>query len=239
MNTDFDTLEAELGDRLRHTLRTIADQPVVHDAPPAERHRWRRAAGITAAALIAVGTAAAFMVQNDDAIVELPADRALMTGEAASGEWWLFPTDAVVDGCPSVTDGVVLVAEESNRPGAELNAGGVVYGEPPTSATACAPHDEQSWLEDPSRADVGHSRLGSERSDTPWGVYGTFHPTIRTVRVHPDGAEPFVVDTVAREDRPDGPRFVAFTLLADTKSAGLDLIDANGATVAVIDRSFG
>lgn len=239
MNTDLDTLEAELGDRLRHTLRTIADQPIVHDAPPLVRRRWRRVAAITAAALIAVGTAAAFMAQNDDAIVELPTDRALMTGEAASGDWWLFPTDAVVDGCPSVTAGVVLVAEEINRPGAELNAGGVVYGEPPTSATACAPHDEQSWLQDPSRADIGHVRLGFERSDTPWGVYGTFHPTIRTVRVQPDGAEPFVVDTVAREDRPDGPRFVAFTLPADTESADLSFVDANGTTVAVINRSFG
>lgn len=238
MNTDLDTLEAELGDRLRHTLRTIAEQPVVHAAPPLVRRRWRRVAAITAA-VIAVGTAAAFMAQNNDAIVELPTDRALMSGEAVSGEWWLFPTDALIDGCPSVTGGVVLVAEEINRPGAELNAGGVVYGEPPTSATACAPHDEQSWLQNPSRADVGHSRLGFERSATPWGVYGTFHPTIRTVRVQPEGAEAFVVDTVARKDRLDGPRFVAFTLPADTESADLDLVDANGTTVAVINRSFG
>jgi hypothetical protein len=239
MNTDLDTLEAELGDRLRHTLRTVAEHPVVHDAPPLVRRRWRRTAAITAAALIAVGSAAAFMAQNDDAIVELPTDRALMTGEAASGEWWLFPTDAVVDACPTVTAGVVLVADEINRPGVELNAGGVIYGEPPTSATACAPHDEQSWLQDPSRAEIGHTRLGFERSDTPWGVYGTFHPTIRTVRVRPDGAEPFVVDTVARQDRPEGPRFVAFTLPAETEVADIDLVDDDGTTVATINRSFG
>lgn len=45
--------------------------------------------------------------------------------------------------------------------------------------------------------------------------------------------------SVAREDRPNGPRFVAFTLPADTASADLDLVDVNDTTVAVIKRSFG
>jgi len=70
-------------------------------------------------------------------------------------------------------------------------------------------------------------------------LYGTFHPTIRNVRVQADGTKPFVRETVAREDRPNGPRFVAFTLPAHTESADLELLDTDGRTVAVMNRSFG
>lgn len=237
MADDLRTLEAELGDRLRHTLRTVADNTQVTDAPPLARRRWRRMAGVAVAAIISVGSAAAFMAQNDDAIVRLPVEQALMSGRAASGEWWLFPTDAV-GGCPK-NPGVVLVAEEINKPGNELNAGGVSYGEPPRSNVACAPHDEAAWLDDPGRTDIGYSRLGFEHDDTPWGVYGTFHPTVRAIRVNADNAPPFVIDTVSRHDRPDGPRFVAFSLPADTHLARLELLGENGTSVRDVLISFG
>lgn len=238
MNDDLETLEAELGGRLRLTLQTVADHAAVPDASPLVRRRWRRAAATALAALISIGGVAAFMAQNDDAIVRLPVEEALMSGETASGDWWLLPTDAVVDGCGSVTAGVVMVAEEINQPGGELNAGGVAYGEPSSSNAACAPLDEEAWLENPSRSDIGHTRLGFERGDTPWGVYGTFHPTIRSVRVNAQGAAPFVVATVARDDRPNGPRYVAFSLPEDTASAQIELVNAEGTIVARVDRTF-
>ncbi len=238
MNDDLDTLETELGDRLRHSLRTVAQSAAVRDAPPLARRRWRRVAATAFAALVAVGAVGAFMAQNDAAIVRIPVEEALMTGEDTSGDWWLLPTDAVVDGCPEDTSGVVLVAEEINRPGSELNAGGVDYGEPSSSPLSCAAFDEATWLADPKRSDIGHSRLGYENDGTPWGVYGTFHPTVVRVRVHADDTAPFVVETVAREDRPNGPRYVAFTLPANTDKAELELVDADGHTVVSIERSF-
>lgn len=237
MRDDLDTLEANLGDHLRYTLRVVADHADVRGAPPLARRRWRRLAATAVAAILAVGAAAAFLAQNDDAIVRIPVEEALMAGEADSGEWWLLPTDAVVDGCAADTGGVVLIAEEINRPGSELNAGGVNYGEPSGSTYSCAAADETSWLADPTRASIGHSRLGYERDDTPWGVLGTFHPTVAAIRVITDD-DSFLVETVARADRPSGPRYVAFILPADTSTAELEMIDADGITITSVMRSF-
>ena len=237
MKDDLDTLEADLGDHLRHALHAVADHADVHEAPPLARRRWRRLATTAVAAIIAVGAAAAFLAQNEDAIVRIPVEEALMSGEAASGGWWLLPTDAVVDGCAADTGGVVLVAEEVNRPGSELNAGGVNYGEPSGSAYACTPADETSWLADPTRASIGHSRLGYGRDDTPWGIYGTFHPTVEAIRVNTDD-DSFLVKTVAHDDRPSGPRYIAFTVPAATSTAELELIDAEGNTITSVVRTF-
>lgn len=234
MVDDLQTLEAELGDRLRHTLRAVADAVEMTEVPELPRRRWRRIAGVLAA-VVALGGAAAFMAQNDDAIVRLPVEEALMSGKTAAGDWWLFPTDAVVSSeCPA-NPGVVLVAGEINRPGQELNAGGVVYGNPQDPTAACSPYDEDSWLQDPSRTDIGHSRLGFERNGTPWGVYGTFHPTVTAIRVQADDAAPFVVETVPREDAPGGPRYAAFSLPSDTTVARIELLDAAGTILPVED----
>ncbi|WP_436795626.1 hypothetical protein [Actinospongicola halichondriae] len=237
MRDDLDTLEADLGDHLRHTLRVVADHADVPEAPPLARRRWRRLATTAVAAIVAVGAASAFLAQNEDAIVRIPVEEALMSGQAASGEWWLLPTDAVVDGCAADTGGVVLVAEQINRPGSELNAGGSNYGEPSGSIYSCAPADETSWLADPTRSSIGHSRLGYERDDTPWGVYGAFHPTVEAIRVNTDN-ESFLVETVARDDRPSGPRYIAFTLPADTSTTELELVDTDGNTITSVIRTF-
>jgi hypothetical protein len=228
MTDDLQSLEDELGSQLRHTLHTVADSLDAAETPAPARRRWRRTTAFGAAAALAVGSAAAFAAQNDVAIVRLPVEQALLSGEASSGEWWLFPMEAVADGCDGRHDGVVLVAEEINKAGQELNAGGVVYGEPSSSNLGCAPYDKESWLGDPARVDFGHSRLGFESEHTPWGVYGTVHPTITSVRVSVDGAAPTTVETVAREDWPDGPRYVAFVVPADATTARIDLVDASG-----------
>lgn len=232
MTDDLQSLEDELGGQLRHTLHTVAGTVDVTDAAtPLARRRWRRTTVFGVPAVLAVGAAAAFAAQNDDAIVRLPVEQALVSGEASSGDWWLLPTNAVVSACYGQMPGVVLVAEEINKPGQELNAGGVAYGEPPSSNVACAPHDTDSWLSEPGRAEFGHSRLGFEQDNTPWGVYGTVHPTVTSLRVTVDDGAPTTVQTVARPDSPDGPRYAAFVVPADAVTARIDLLDAAGEVV--------
>lgn len=235
MTDDLQVLEAELGDRLRLTLHTVAETAVVSDAPDLTRRRWGRLAASALAAVVAVGGVAAFFAQNDDAIVRLPVEEALISGDTDSGQWWMFPTEAVVDTCRA-NFGVVLVAEEINKPGQELNAGGVVYGEPPDSNLACAPFDQDGWLQIPGRSDITHSRLGFERDDTPWGVLGTFHPTVAAVRVQVDDTAAFVVATVARPDRPDGPRYVAFVVPTTASTARIELLDEDGSQIPPTSR---
>lgn len=230
MIDDLDVLEQELGPRLRRTLHAVAGAADVTEAPRAARRRWQRVAGLALAGAVAIGGVAAWMAQNPDAIVRLPVKDALMSGDGPSGEWWLLPTESVVDTC-TPNPGVVLVAGEINWPGNELNAGGVSYGEPPHSNRACVPFDEAAWLEDPSRSDFGFMRLGYEHTDTPWGGYGTVHPTVTAVRISSENTAPLTIATVARKDRPDGPRFVAFSLPADTKRVSVELLDSSGLVI--------
>ena len=84
---------------------------------------------------------------------------------------------------------------------------------------------------------IGHSRLGYGRDDTPLGIYGTFHPTVEAIRVNTDD-DSFLVKTVARDDRPSGPRDIAFTVPAATSTAELELIDAEGNTITSVVRTF-
>jgi hypothetical protein len=151
---------------------------------------------------------------------------------------WLLPTGVVVGGCPGPR-GVVLVAESINRPGHELNGGGVIYGEPPDSDVKCSAQDEEPWLRDPRLHDLGHTRLGRERDSSAWGLFGTFHPAVTSLHVSPADMPPFIVPTVARNDRPDGPRYVAFSLPADTTSAEIRLVAEDGTVIDVRRRTFG
>lgn len=137
----------------------------------------------------------------------------------------------MTDSCDGSHDGVLLVAEAINKAGQELNAGGVAYGEPSSSNLACAPYDKEAWLGDPGRAEFGHSRLGFEQDSTPWGVYGTVHPTVTAVRVTVDDGAPMTVQTVARPESLDGPRYAAFVVPADAVTARIDLLDAAGEVV--------
>lgn len=229
MTDDLKTLENELGDRLRHTFHTVSDTLDGAEDTPLTKMRWRRTAAIGLVGLAAVGGAAAFVAQNDDAIVQLPVEQALMSGEASSGDWWLFPATAVVDSCEGEMPGVILVPEETNRPGQELNAGGLAYGE--ASDVPCGPQDEEEWLGDPARAGFAFSRLGAERDDTPWGVFGTVHPAVLTVRVTVDGGPARTFPTVAMDDRPDGPRYVAFDAPADAEEFRIELLDESGTVI--------
>lgn len=229
MSDDLQSLEAELGDRIRRTLHAVADATEVAAAPEISRRRWHRLAGLAVAAVVAVGGAAAFAAQNDDAIVRLPVEKALMSGETTSGDWWLFPADAVVGSCDGGMPGVILVPEQTNRPGQELNAGGLAYGE--ASDLPCGPQVEEAWLEDPGRAGFAFSRLGAEREDTPWGVFGTVHPTVAAIRATVDDRPTRTIETVAMADRPDGPRYVAFDAPADADRFRIELLDDSGAII--------
>lgn len=233
MAEDLSTLERELGDRLRHTLATVAAE---RPAPaPARRRRWsrRRSAGLV---IVAVGLAsAAWWSQNDDAIVRLPVEQALLSGTAPGGDWYLFPAEAVVRVDCATERAVVMVAEAINRPGAELNAGGTVYGE---AGPEHCDLDVASWLADPTRHSFGHSRLGPERDGTPWGVYGAFHPTVTQLRVTVDGRPPRLIDTVTRPDDADGPRYVGFAVPADAAVARIELLTADGTVVTERNRTF-
>jgi hypothetical protein len=129
--------------------------------------------------------------------------------------------------------GVVFVSAELNRPGQEWNMGGVAYGEPQTSNFACTPPDQANWLNDPTRSSFGHQRLGANNDPgSDIGVYGTVHPSIRTITVTSDVSQPLDVQTVTLPDDPDGPRYAAFTLPNDASRFTLALVAADGSTIA-------
>lgn len=111
--------------------------------------------------------------------------------------------------------------------------GGVAYGEPPAAPAAgevCP--DEASWMANPARFDMGHSRMGPhDDPHSAWGYYATVHPTVRQVRVVVDDDRPFVVDTKPLPERPEGPRFVGFAVPPGTRHVTVELLAADGSTV--------
>jgi hypothetical protein len=235
MTDDLQALEDELGSRLRHTFHTVAGTVNGTDATSVAKRRWRRTAALGLAGLVSVAGAAAFAAQNDDAIERLPVEQALMSGETSSGDWWLFPATAVVDSCDGQMPGVILVPEQTNKPGQELNAGGLAYGEAPEAD--CAPHEEGEWLADPARSGFTFSRLGFERDDTPWGVFGTVHPTVAAVGVTVDGGPARTIETVPMAGRPDGPRYVAFDAPADAEEFRIQLLDESGTVIPALGEN--
>lgn len=184
------------------------------------------------------GLGVAWNQLDEGEIVRIPTDAALMNGSAEEGgEWWLIPSADVHPNvespvCDPPTAAVDFVSEASNRPGQEWNTGGAVYGESPPPP-AC--QDETAWLANPARFSMGSSRLGPSDDGgdetTAWGYSAAFHPTITQIEVTADDHAPFVVDTVALPERPDGPRFAAFTTPADTGQVTIELRTADGTAV--------
>jgi hypothetical protein len=80
--------------------------------------------------------------------------------------------------------------------------------------------------------DMGATRLGdNDDPNSAWGYFATTHPSITQVRVTADQHPPFIVETVALPERPDGPRFFGFTVPPDTHNVTIDLLAADGTTV--------
>jgi hypothetical protein len=97
---------------------------------------------------------------------------------------------------------------------------------------------EAGWLADPARFEMGATRLGdNDDPDSAWGYFAAAHPTITEARVTADQHRPFIVETVPLPERPDGPRFLAFTVPPDTRNVTVDLLTADGTTVTESNHS--
>lgn len=231
---------------LRHALRAIAEtvepddpsadvaRPATDDRFAARRRRRRRlAAGATVAALASASVAWNRFDQGE--IERIPVEEAILHGDAPDGgQWWLIPSPDVhtAHSVPSTCVAMVdFVSAAANWPGVEWNTGGVTYGEP-TGGSRPGCNDETAWLADPTRFSMGSSRLGdNDNPATAWGHYAAVHPTITTIEVAADTSPPFVAETQALPDRPDGPRFTAFTVPAATTEVRVTLRSADGTTV--------
>jgi hypothetical protein len=255
-------VEPELEARLRRTLTQVSatiGETVTPSAElvPANRthghRRWRRATAI-GVGLAAVPLAAFAYVQfGPEYVDQLPTEDALQHGTAGSDEYWLVPSFHT-DGCGEPMPGVELVSERLNPLGAEWDTFGVAYGEPvPASDEAIAPtdtpdvfkiegctrQDERSWLGDPSKADIGVSRLGpGDDADSDWALIAAVHPEVRAIQVTTPGNPAQTVSTVPRADRPDGPRYAVVSLPADATEAEVSLLDVDGAPVPGGTRSL-
>ena len=234
MTDDLDLLERELGDQLRRTFRAAASAAPQSVALRRRRHLpWRRIAGIGFLGGVALAGGAAWLAHDPGQIERVPVENALLDGQVPSGHWYLLPTG---DGTPAwgtegcQYPGVSLIVDRINQPGQEWNGGGVDYGEANDSTTGCA-IDQETWLGDPTRFNLGYQRLGFERASTPWGGFAAMHPSIAAVRVETDTQAPFEVTTVARDDAPSGPRYVAFSIPSDTTRVTVTLLDADGTVV--------
>ena len=233
MNDDLDVLEAELGPRLRRTLTAVAGNAPEGAAAMSLEARVRGGRRVVAAGIacvVAVGFLAAWNAREPGEIERVPIETALMSGSAEGGRWWLLPS--VHERCGVRRPGVEFVADATNKPGLEWNTGGAEYGEPSSSQYACEQQpDEASWMGEPARAALSYTRVGRERDDSAWGFYGAFHPTVAAIEVLVDNTKAFVVKTVPRAERPDGPRYAAFTVPPDARTVETRLLDADNRAI--------
>jgi hypothetical protein len=111
----------------------------------------------------------------------------------------------------------------------------VGYGELGDPPLLCP--DPAPWLRDPTQYELGHTTVGTSgdgwAEDTDIGWFGSFHPSVTSLRVTtPDGTVT-VVRTVPMRDDPDGPRFAGFTTPPGTdRGTRVTLLRADGSTVA-------
>lgn len=225
----------DLEQHLRYVLGEVARSATADattdeatDATPRRSRRRPVVVGVAAAGL-ALGSIAAWHDRQEGEIHRIPVEAALQSGTASDGtEWWMFPTNAVLDSCDGAPRGVVLVGSDQNRPGFEWDMMGVEYGEPAASDLACAPHDTDAWLADPSRADIGRTSIGG--SDGDWGYLATVHPDVAALEVAVAGGTPFTVPTVALPDGAEPGRYASFTVDADVDPAEvlIVLVEADG-----------
>lgn len=253
MNTldDFDG-DVRLGIHLRRTLHAVADTipdtsadaAVTHRVPGRRPPARRRALALVAVIAVGLLGLLGWKAFNPDAIVRIPTESALMSGSAEhGGEWWLFPAQVMspdhMSECDPIPSGATFVSAASNKPGDEMNAGGVVYGE--STASVCT--DDSSFLANPARFSMGSTRLGPSDDggdeSTAWGYFAAVHPTVTEIRVTADEAPAFVVATEPLPERPDGARFAAFTTSPDTQSVTTELLTAKGATVIQWTQKMG
>ena len=233
MTDNLDLLERELGDQLRRTFQAVAAAAPLSVTPARRRVNWRRIGGIGFLGGIAIAGGAAWRAHDPGQIERVPVENAILDGRVSSGHWYLLPTGVGTpewgtEGCKY--PGVSMIVDQINKPGQEWNGGGVNYGEAIEHPDGCS-YDTDAWLADPTQFDLGYQQLGFERSSTPWGGFAAVHPSIAAVRVETDSQAPFEVKTVARNDAPDGPRYVAFAVPSDTHRVSVSLLDANSTVI--------
>ncbi len=220
-------------------VRALADQR--------RARRWRRRATAIGLALVAAPVAAfAYGQLGPEFVDQLPPRHVLLEGTAGAHRYWLVPAFHT-DAC-GPRPGVELVSEPENRIGEYWNTLGVLYGEitppwdyPSVSATGspligrsvprvdpthdCMRPDERAWLDDPSLASLGTTRLDPHGD---WVLLAAVHPDVRMLRITTPGGPARSVATVPRPDHLNGPRYAAATLPADATQADVTLLDEHG-----------
>lgn len=182
-------LEAQVEQRLRHTLHTVAGtvtadaHPVPAVAPGKDRRRSRgsrrRRLGLTIGAVaIPFVVAAAAMVHTGPEYVDTIPPGTIITQGTVDGDKYLLVETRRTE-CGQPVKGVELVEEDENLIGSEWNTTGTEYGEP--KPDGCG-FDTSRYLANPALYDDGGTVVG-DSFIWMWAV----HPDVTAVRIRADG----------------------------------------------------
>jgi hypothetical protein len=174
------TSTEELEQRIRHSLRTVAETVTeTAHAPTKRRSRWRWTIGLGIGAVaIPIAFAASTYVQRGPEYVDtIPPEDIVATGSAGGSSYLLVESSRMSECGPPVT-GLELVEEKENLLGSEWNTTGLEYGE--LDEQGCDTTDR--YLADPALFNDGGTEVGDSLVWT-WSV----HPDVTAVRITADG----------------------------------------------------
>lgn len=178
MTTTHDPLE----ERIRHTLRTVAETADLTPGPAPERVRRRRRWPFAVAA-IAIGApvavAAAAVVREGPEYVDAIPPGTILVDDDIDGDRYLVVESRRTNRCDEPTQGVELLRTSQNLIGSEWNTIGVEYG--PSRDDGCGT-DPAAWRDDPARFTDGGLEVGDS---FVWHV--AVHPDVTAVRFSVDG----------------------------------------------------
>jgi hypothetical protein len=225
-------------------LRDLVEHEAKPAARPARRPRSRLALGgvlLGTAALATAGFTYAAVNSGPEYVDRLPDDAtAMQHGEIDGVEYWLVPNrpPGICEADPR--PGVALVSEAHNKVGEEWKTFVIDYGDtvqnprpgtPPGMVHICDERiDDSAWLADPSRWERFDTRLTDGGRPV---IMTAVHPGVTSiVIVAPDGTRT-KTPTVARPDRPDGPRYALAPLPTGAgRAVQVELRRADGFVVA-------
>lgn len=209
MTTTHDPLE----DRIRHTLRTVAETadlaPDSRPSPARRRRRWPFAVAVLSIGAPVTLAAAAVVRQGPEYVDAIPPSTILVDDDI-DGDRYLVVESRRTDRCGEPTEGVELLRTSRNLIGSEWDMVLVEYG--PYRGADCGT-DPSAWRDDPARYSDGGLEVG-DSFVWHWAV----HPDVARVRLSVDGevvdeVRPLAVDGAgfAFWEVPDGVALHAWT----------------------------
>jgi len=180
--------ERELDQRLRRTLRAVADTVETVETEPAavaKRPRsGRRALFGLGAVAIAVPLAAGAIIRiGPEYVDKIPSEDVIVAG-SVDGDRYLMVEAFHRDDCGNVDPGVEIVIEDRNLLGQEWNTIGTTYGEPRhVKGGGWCGYDVSGALADPALSYSSGVLVGDALL---WS--GAVHPDITAVRATIDGS---------------------------------------------------